>query len=280
MKPSADSAFLLFLRKRGISLFTVFAGGVVLMRNVWGSLPQATVNSTILAMLVLIGLTELMDKSTKLDSIESKIDDAEKEIKKAIGLFEVRKFETAKQAHEYMCIAVTTATRSIHHASVGPGLVGPQPPHKKRLYDATVKKLREQEVSYYYVTSFFTEGKVKRVQEWLSDPLIVTFSVSHFPSTERYVPTIYFMIYDNAEVVICSPSSHAASDEYLATRDPLLVKLFFDYFELLWQKSEKIKDDVDKIASLEDVRIQLAPPQSPSNVVITTIVQSSEASSD
>lgn len=211
-----------------------------------GTLPVGAIPKATLALLILLATSYVVERSKKLQDIQTTLDTGFEHLASVIGNTDVERLGSSATAHHYMAQAVRNATRSVAHVALGRGYAQTRPAEKEAFYQALRQLIAEGKATYTYVTAFYDRTRWERVKGWLTElPTTKTF-VGHYrvePNVSMLtIASLYLLIIDEKEVIVRLPKRTGDPEEYLRIHGSTLVELFRDYFSLLWLNSEKISE--------------------------------------
>jgi hypothetical protein len=238
-----------FISANFISLSTVVAGVLVLVLQQLGRISTQDVATATLALLALLATTEIIDKSKKLDRIESLVSKGFEATLSAVGEVTILKFTFSEDGFAYMAKRIRSTQHSIDHAAFAP----PIPRWSEQCQDyeqAVVDILRETRVRYRYISSL--EGRpqrLSRVMKLLSDTSIKRYFPAFYLHPKETFPGFSLMIFDDEEVVVYFPTVLGGPETVLSIRNTDVAVHYIGYFARLWADAKPL--DLEHIKQLQ-----------------------------
>jgi hypothetical protein len=239
-----------FVSSNLITLSTVVAGILVVVLQQFGLVNATNITTAILAILVLLATSELVDKSKKISNLENLINEGFANTSQALGGCIVRRFTISEEGFEYLAQQLRAAHLNIDHAAFAPPI--PRWSEQSLAYEkAMADVLRKSQVRYRYIGGLSDRRhRATRLATVLSDPLIKRFFPRFFEYSEQ-LPGFSFMLFDEEEVVLYLPSIVGGPETVLAIRNPDVVKQFNDYFTRLWSEAKTLDLETAKQLVIE-----------------------------
>lgn len=203
----------------------------------------------------------------RLDSIESLAAEGPQRVIDALAGIEVRQFSDAQELYEYVTRRMNKARR-IEDLTWGPAERGTTQVEENAVakYVKTIAAIcQRKDVSYREIMSFSEYDRLNHVNRAKSmlDKNLIGYRLRYYTfSQETMPPLLLFMVIDSEEVIIASSRAPFLSSEgeiQVAVKHPVIVKLFQDYFEAIWQGAKVLKEG-DRVYynELESIRRSLS----------------------
>jgi hypothetical protein len=244
-----------FLSKNLVSLITIISGCVVLIIPQLGLITGTHIYTATLALLILLATSEVIDKSRKLDTIESRIADGFEKIIHEAGYPHITKFPTPEEGFRYLTNRIKECRTNIEHASLAPS-----PPRwftdRQEFSKARINMLKESKIRYRYILwgskdqlgiKGSTSKTLEHVTEWLNDQDIKRCFVSYLEKLDYDVPGISFMIFDNSDLAVYLPSVSGEAEVLIAIKHPIIVEAFTNYFRRLWEDATRLDKKTESL---------------------------------
>jgi pimeloyl-ACP methyl ester carboxylesterase len=162
---------------------------------------------------------------------------------------QIRQFDTPKDIYIYWTRRLRQA-----HKSVDDLTWGHYTPHDTSAdesafqdYVDTITEVCARDISYREVMTFPNLERLKRAEQVLNtNSQTHAYRLSYYDiRTPNMPPLMQFSIIDSEEVFIFfyrQPYLSGRDELHLAIRDPMIVRLFQDYFETIWKAAKPLKD--------------------------------------
>jgi hypothetical protein len=239
-----------YVKANVISLATVIAGIIALiLQNLNLNIPGSDklIPSATLILVILLATSELIDKSKKLDRLESLITDNFDKTLRAVGGATIKKYRLLHDGWAYAARKIREVESTIDHA----GLAPPTSRWSKEAngyLDAILKVLRANRVRYRYIAGLSDgQKRLDHVIERLSDPEVKEYRPAYYPQPPGTCPSFSFIIFDRKEVVVYYPKDGEQDEIMISIKQPDLVEMYCDYFQCLWTEAEKLNLDGAKL---------------------------------
>jgi len=238
-----------FITSNTVSFSTVIAGVVVLVLQQLGRMSTQEVAAATLALLALLATSEIVDKSKKLDQLETIVSKGFEATLRAVGGVAIRKFTISEEGFTYMARRVRSAQHSIDHAAFAPPI--PRWSEQSKDYEqAIVGVLRKNRVRYRYIAGMGERAhRPARIIKLLSDTSIKRYFPAFYPQPEGTFPGFSFMILDDEEVVVYFPAAVGGPETVLSMRNPEIVMHYAGYFARLWTEAASL--DLERAKRLD-----------------------------
>ena len=233
-----------FIGSNVISLVTILAGVVVIVLDQMGLLSSTVVSSTILGLLALLATSEIIESRGKLSKLEEKLEDLSEQVIEATQGVSVLTFPTNAAALEYIAQRLRKAEHSVDIAALDRRRSRPVAPLKK-YYKAREFAILSNEIKFRYVGVLYTARRLERCLKYLSNPKVYNYFVGFYLKPSPEIPLITFTIIDRKEVFTRYPFRPGADEGYIVIRSPYVANLFLNYFEELWNGSQKVETEED-----------------------------------
>jgi hypothetical protein len=224
------------LRDNFSTALAVLTGAVAIVLQPLGYLDQKYVPTIILSIITLIATAELVDKSRRLDRIESTLDQGFADLRRSAGDVEVFSFTTAADAFKFMSEAIRTAMSTIDHAALAPSVPRWSAEHEK-YENAIGLMLHESKVRYRYLAELPEGHRRERIRRYQSDKAVRQFFVRKILSTEPPIRLHNFMIFDERLVIMNYPYAEGEPERFLAIRNNEVVAFYCNLFNTLWTQA-------------------------------------------
>jgi hypothetical protein len=227
-------------------------------------LPPGVINIPSLTLLTL-GLISgylVLERRSKLDTIEILLRDGPGQIIRSLDGVDVRRLSSSQEVYEYMAERIVGAEKAIDDLTFGfkdPPL-NPETQKARERYLETIARVsshRKKTISYREVMSFPAISHIARAEFMLSQEL-PGYRLRYYEFTQRELPALLsFMVVDSNEVIFAfyrAPYLPSEREILLAVRHPDLVKLFQDYFDAIWLGAKVLKEgDQARLNQLEEI---------------------------
>jgi len=179
---------------------------------------------------------DLLDKTENILKVQTSSTES---IINALQGVKVKNFESDAACLEYINMRVAQAKRQVDDISwsaeekITPGLDRTKPLDNE--YREVLSRLT-QKIPFREIFIFHDKSeRIQKLRNRVSDNW-PGYSCVYFEDTE--IPLFQFMIIDQEEVIILSALPNVRN---LSIRHPDIVRLFVEYYELLWQNGRKLK---------------------------------------
>lgn len=226
------------ITKNLTSLSTVIAGVVTLILVRAGLLSPSAIPLVTLALLILLATSELVDKSRRLEKIESAISDGIDDVLEAVGGATVTKLTLLDDGLDYVAKKIRGSKSTIEHFALHPP--GPRWSKKRINYEKAIQDLlKTNRVRFRYIAEL-RPHRLERLKTLLGDKSIKQFFPAYYDRSGDCFPAMSFMIFDESEVLVYCPKTTGEAETVLALRHPDIVKMYADYFRLLWVQAKPL----------------------------------------
>lgn len=225
------------------------------MLQLFGLVNANNITMAILAILVLLATSELIDKSKKINNLETLTNEGFANTSQALGGCIVRRFTVSEEGFDYLAQRVRAASSNIDHAAFAPPI--PRWSEQSHAYEKTmVDVLRKSQVRYRYIGGLGDrKHRATRLMTMISDPAVKRFFPRYYEYSEQ-LPGFSFVLFDEEEVVLYLPSIIGGPETVLAIRSPDVVKQFDDYFTRLWSEAKTLDvETARRLASEPDTTV-------------------------
>jgi len=236
------------ISKNLTSLATVIAGLLTLILVRAGILGSAAIPVVTLGLLILLATSELLDKSRKLESIESLLTSGMDNLLQAAGGATVTKMTLLDEGLDYVAKRICSSTATIEHLALHPP--GPRWSKKRSGYEKAIHDvLKSNRVRFRYIAEL-RPHRVERLAILLADKSIKQFFPAYYVRSGDCFPAMSFMIFDEEEVLVYCPKTIGEPETVIAIRHPHVVKMYVDYFRLLWVQAKPLST-VEELKGLQ-----------------------------
>ena len=233
-----------FIGSNFISLMTILAGIVVIVLDQMGLLPSNVVSSTILGLLALLATSEIVENRKRLSKIEDGIDGLLRQTLEATQGVSVLIFQTNAEALEYAARRMREAVRSIDVAAIDKRR-SRQSPSLDNYYKGREAAIKSNRVKFRYVGVLDTPRRLESCLKYITNPKLHNYFAGFYQNPHPEVPLITFTIFDREEVFTRCPFRVGGDEGFVAIRSPAVAKVFLNYFEELWDRSQKVQTEDD-----------------------------------
>lgn len=160
---------------------------------------------------------------------------------------DVLQFENVAELYNHVETKLSTASKSVEDITWGSRKSYRTKVEQEAYvnYVAAIEKVCSKgNINYREVSSLSDENYFRRSMN-LIDKQYYSYHLGYYDISEITVPLISFIIIDAKEVILGFyrvPSLDSEGEIYLSITQPDTVKLFKDYFEVIWVRSDKVKD--------------------------------------
>jgi len=162
-------------------------------------------------------------------------------------------FEQPEDLYYYVADKVRNAGHSVDDITWGSRSAF-RTPAEKQAYDTYLNAMQEAcrkpTMIYREVSSLSDSHYYKRAKQ-LIDQGGLSYNLGYYDTGKVRIPLVSYMVVDGREVIgwfYRDPVGHAQTREvYVSISQPILVRLFQDYFQSIWDGSIKVKeyDNID-----------------------------------
>ena len=156
-------------------------------------------------------------------------------------------FENVAELYDYVAVKLSTTSKSVDDITWG-SRKGYRTKVEEEAYENYLKAVesvcRKGTIKYREVSSLTDEHYFRRSLN-LIEKGYYSYHLSYYNISENPVPLMSYIIIDSKEVVLGFyrvPLLSSEGEVYLSVSQPILVRLFEDYFETLWAGSVKVKE--------------------------------------
>jgi xanthosine utilization system XapX-like protein len=253
-----EKGFWSSLADNALLVITLIAGILTAILYPLNLIPQTIALSVIVGLLTLLATSEILQRRRRFAKVESLIESGFEKLTTSLSGVEVQRFESEKQTYDYLINRLQTVQGHIKDVSLG---IGSErvPEWRKKYYENRSKILKRGKVHYRYVTVLKTRSRLDMVRHDMEDLASKQYYVGYFDSPENPIPGLGFIIIDDKEVLVGAYRRlHNPSENNpdLLIKHPDIVRLFSDYFELLWTQSTKLNDKGIRYDLLDSIKVQ------------------------
>lgn len=240
-----------FLKNNGFSLLTVAFAAIVIGIDQIGSISELAIQRSILALLLLLATSELVERKRKLNKISEQVERLPIEISETLEGVHVRTFSRADEAQKHFAKAINAAQISICQASIDIRR-SRRTEQSDKLDACRDKKIKRDIIKYRYVASLNDTRRLETGKSYILDQSLSKFYAKYYISKPPSIPLMNFTIIDDSEVLIRCPYDHGQDPIYLAIINTEITQLFLSYFEVLWKEAKELrnKKDFDEILDI------------------------------
>jgi hypothetical protein len=233
-----------FVGSNFISLVTVLAGVVVIVLDQMGLLPGKIVSSTTLGLLALLATSEIVENRRRLSRIQDGLEGLSKQTLEATQGVSVLMFESNAEALEYVADRMREATNSIDIAALDKRR-SRQSPSLEKYYKEREAAIKANRLKFRYVGVLHTPRRLESCLKYIADPKLHRYFAGFYQKPQPEIPLVTFTVIDRQEVFTRCPFKPGGAEGYVAIRSPGVASAFLDYFEELWDSSQKVQTEKD-----------------------------------
>jgi hypothetical protein len=233
-----------FIGSNLISLTTVLAGVVVLALDRMRFLPANTVSSAVLALLVLLATSEIVENRKRLSRIQDTLEGLSRQTLEASQGVKVLVFKSNAEALEYAADRLREATKSIDIAAIDRRR-SRQSPSLDRYYKGREAAIKASRVKFRYVGVLDTPRRLENCLKYVTDRKLYNYFAGFYQKPQPEIPLMTFTVIDRQEVFTRCPFKPGGDEGYVAIRSPQVATVFLRYFEELWDTSQKVQTEKD-----------------------------------
>lgn len=232
--------FLRVLVDNCVAIVTVLAGIAAIVLDLFELMRQETVLRVLLALVVLLATSEIIERSRKLNRIEESIDAGHKRIEALLNFPAAIVLRSPEEAHEFITKRIRDAKFIVRHVSILEPQATMAPQFKRAYYAAIARLLTQTDVVYRRVIGSQNAAGISRHENWLQNPKVtkLTVAVAH-GSLPKHVPM--FTVFDDRIVVLRRAALPGAIDDFLVIRDPEIVRWYVNLEEELSASLSKLQ---------------------------------------
>lgn len=260
-------AFWEFIGDNLIPLATVLAGVLAIALQMLGKLSDSDMLLVVLGLLCLLATQEIVERSKRLGRIEDRVQQILESLAYA-GLPEkIQILHGSNEWYRYVTARMLSARKSIDDSGLTPrfwGLVEDSV-MKDNYYTTCEKIIAAGQVRYRHIVMFYDKGRFERVEKYITQyGAAKNYFAAYYPvNLQKVIPLLSVLIIDNEEVVVgvyYSAYFPGGEQDYaFVIRQPDIVRLFADYYNLLWRAAIKLNDVRGcNLSALEEIRRQLS----------------------
>ena len=203
--------------------------------------------------LLLLGGTAMylvIERKSKIDHLESLVIEGFERTITSLDGVEVKIFDTPAELYEYMSRRVMEAKSQICDTTWGPAtpeaIVKARTENDRRAFDRylrSIAKVSERRgIQYKEIMVFPNLSRLDRVKS-LIEKNPYGYNLRYYDVSNHTPPRLGFMVIDSEEVILVSYRYFNTDEEYyIAVKHPRVVRLFKDYFEIIWHEAQVIKE--------------------------------------
>jgi len=247
MKPSKVWEFI---GSSAISLVTVVLGILVLFLDQVDLLPDTAIAPTILGLIVLLATSEIVENRRQLSRIDEDIKSLSVQVQEALQGAKVLTFSTQVEAVEYFAKRLREANNSVDIAALGIG-ISQNAPSLEKYYKAREAVILSERVRVRYIGVLYSTRRLANCLPYIGNPKVRNYFAGFYRKPPQELPLITFTVVDGEEILTFSPYRPGVEEGYIAITSSYIVRLFQDYFEILWDRSQKIRtqEEYDELLS-------------------------------
>lgn len=221
-----------FLGDHLISGATIIGGAIVLILSIANITNTAVTMQAILALLVLLATSEIVERNRRLDSIIYEISQITK------GQTDTKVFDDVDEHYRFLTERISLAKSTIDIVNFRPSL--PRNPISRQQYSQVIEErilnspIRVRRVVIPYDTKTIS---------WIKDALNKfnghNFWVGYFHKPPEYIPALNMLLIDAHEAFVGGFYQLGQFDERgtVWLSDPHIAKALQDYYNYLWNKA-------------------------------------------
>jgi hypothetical protein len=240
-----------FIGTNVVSLTTVLLGVVVLLLDGLNVIPDSVLSSTVLALLVLLATSELVESRRRLSELDGRLEDISSQLANTIGI-EVKTFSSHDEAIEYITRRTLEASHSIDHAAIDYKR-SRQTPARLRYEKIREKTILSDRVKYRYLGVLYSKRRLEFGRRFILEKKTSKFYAGYYLKPYPEIPFPFFMVFDKRETVTRYPFEPGQDAGYMSIRSPEVADLFLGYFERLWESSQMLQTEEDYVRLAERV---------------------------
>ncbi len=242
--------------KDNLPIFITLTTGIIAtIGSNLGWITDTAILSIIVGLLTLFATSEIIERRRRFSKLETMLEqNLETTINSLMGVH-IELFETEDDFFDYLNKKLPTIKHTLRYASLGPG---PSRVSSKAgdFYETRAKLIRKSKIRVNYLTMFTNRIRFERTREEICQLDGKSFYVGFFDFFPSAAPMLSFTVTDEDEVIIgghrtlYSPSEGTNS---ILVKHKVLAKLFADYFDLLWRRSNKLNEKEINYELLEEL---------------------------
>lgn len=182
------------------------------------------------------------------ESINAELKKARRRRKVSVrGAEAFRSFPDTQQLYEYVTKRILEAKRTVDDLTWGYAEEERTPASQKAFeqYLLTISTVcsKSNAISYREIMSFPPKDHIKRAESMLSKKAF-SYRLRYYLLSQE-MPLLTFMLIDSEEVIFAfyrAPFLPAEREVRLATKEPVIVNLFQDYYDTIWQGANILKE--------------------------------------
>jgi hypothetical protein len=208
-----------------------------------GIISQSIVLSIVVSLLTLLTTSEIILRKSRLDKIDTSLENNFFKLFDMLNCTSITVFKDEKETYKYLNNRIVNFNGEIKDATLGPGTEKDIIQERKDYYKTRDSLIKNGKIHYRYVTVINTRKKYLRISDELDRLNKYKYYLGYYHWNESSIPIISFTIVDVDEIILGAHkrlNSDAEECNDLLIKNKEIVKLFSNYYELLWQKSEKI----------------------------------------
>lgn len=226
-------------------IVTVAVGVLTAICYPLGWIPQRAALSVIIGLLTLFATSEILERRRRFARVESMLENGFEKVIESLGGVEIQAFATEREVYEYLAARIQKVQGNVRDATLGPSSSETVPDYRRKFYASRAKVIAKGRVHYRYVTMFSNRIRFERVRREIEEFSTRQFYVGCFDVPPKAIPMLSLIVIDNEEVIIGAHRRMYAPSERnpdVLMRHPVVVRLFSDYFDLLWRESTKLNE--------------------------------------
>ena len=246
----------------------------------WLKGPTPVTLMTVAVLALALGLERIVrfrQINQQFNKIESLLTEGPDRIIQSLDGVNIRRLNNAPELYGYVVKRMREAKRTIDDLTWGTAEreITPAGDAAFKKYVETIPVVcSKKSIAYREVMSFSPYDRLKHLDraEAMLNKDIFGYRLRYYElSTEGLPPLLLFMVIDSEEVIIASwgsPFFHLEQEVQLAIRQPDIVKIFQDYYNVIWQGAKILKDGdrverdaIREIRKRLDSKEDLTPPK-------------------
>ena len=241
-----------FIATNVVSLVSVVTGVVVIVLHELGLLPDRVLSSIILALLVLLATSELIEKNRRLSELDERLEDMSGQLTDALQGMRVQTFSSTAEVLEYLTKRTRAVRQSVDQASIDHWRSRMTP--KRATYNQTREELiLADRVKYRYIGVLYSKRRLEFARRCSLEAETHRFFAGFYPRLRSEFPLMNFVVFDREEVLARYPYEPGQEKNYVLITSPHIAQLFVGYFERLWALSKKLHTEEDYRQLLEQI---------------------------
>jgi hypothetical protein len=204
----------------------------------------------------------VLERRSKLDKIERLVVEGVERTIVSLNGVETQAFTNPQEMYEYVRKRMWEAQESIDDLSWGQKTATSKMPlHEqalKKYIEAIPKICSKKKIRYREVMIFSTMERLQRAEAMVAQDLqgyrLRYYDIPH----QQMPPLLSFMLIDSAEVIIAFYRPPYEDERRLAVKHPGIVRLFQDYYNVIWHRAKVIKE-ADRVehGAFQEIRQRL-----------------------